>query len=241
MQQNEKLLEKSSSRIQGIFNSIATRYEITNFVLSAGIYLQWQSVLFKCLDKLIPNAKEKNALDLCTGTGALLPALAKRFKRVVGVDFSGAMLEVAAKQLKKKGIAGVSLVEADALKTPLEAGSFDLVTVAYGVRNMASLEAGLQEIERVLSPDGALLILEFGQPKNFLWRNLYFAYSKCVLPILGGLLTGNFSAYKYLQQSSKAFPCGENLISVLEKAGLKDCGFKSLSFGIAYVYWAKKK
>jgi demethylmenaquinone methyltransferase / 2-methoxy-6-polyprenyl-1,4-benzoquinol methylase len=216
-----------------MFATIAHRYDLTNSVLSFGIHHWWRRVLLK----KAPHGRETIALDLCTGTGDLLPILSKRYDRVVGGDFCLPMLQVA--EGKYRNNKSISLVKADAMELPFEDNSIGVVTVSFGVRNFESLRQGLEEIRRVLIPGGRLLVLEFGQPKG-VFGMVYRWYSKVIMPRIGGLLTGNRTAYEYLPATAQSFPCGDMFDAELKAAGLVPVSNKSLTFGIAFAYAADK-
>jgi demethylmenaquinone methyltransferase / 2-methoxy-6-polyprenyl-1,4-benzoquinol methylase len=217
------------TEVRRMFGTIAERYDLTNSVLSGGIHHLWKR---KTAARVPRGAR---VLDLCTGTGDLLPLLVRRCREVVGGDFCEPMLRVA-----RSRFPGIELVECDALDLPFEDGRFDAITVAFGVRNLEDLGKGLREMHRVLSADGRLVVLEFGQPKLPVWRSIYSAYSKWVMPLLGGLLTGNRSAYEYLPETAKRFPCGERFREELLRAGFRDVRLTSLTGGIAYLYEATR-
>ncbi len=221
-----------ASKVQQMFGSIAERYDVTNSVLSFGIHHLWKRWVVKALP-LSPTAK---VLDLCTGTGDLLPLLRRRFSTVVGADFCLPMLQVGQ---ARPGHAALPLIQGDALRLPFPDSTFDGVTVAFGVRNLESLEKGLVEIRRVIKPGGALVVLEFGQPGGVLFGPLYRAYSRFVMPLIGGGLTGNREAYSYLPETAAAFPCGDAFVQLLSRAGFKDCVASPLTFGIAFLYVAR--
>ncbi len=218
-----------SSRVQKMFGSIAHRYDFVNTVLSGGTHYLWRNALLR----LVPDNPRAVALDVCTGTGDLLPLLKKKFGRVTGLDFCYPMLHHGS---KKDSVRSFPLIQGDALSLPFADRSFDIITIAFGIRNLESLSAGLRELKRVLRPDGALLVLEFGQPRNALWRGLFNFYSATLMPLLGGLLSGNRSAYEYLPETSKDFPCRESFARECEASGLVVKRFRSLTGGIAYAY-----
>ncbi|MCO6430447.1 MAG: bifunctional demethylmenaquinone methyltransferase/2-methoxy-6-polyprenyl-1,4-benzoquinol methylase UbiE [Deltaproteobacteria bacterium] len=223
----------SADSVREMFSSIAGRYDLANSVLSMGIHHSWRRKLIS----VVPADPSLSALDLCTGTGDLLPLLMERFGKVTGADFCLPMLEIAR---QKPSCKGASIVQADALNLPFADGSFDIVTVAFGVRNFADLDRGLAEIWRVLKPGGSMLILEFGQPKNRLFGWLYNCYCRYLMPLIGGALTGNRAAYQYLPETAKNFPCRQEFIAILERHGFQQCSFQSLTGGIAYCYQARK-
>ncbi len=209
-----------------MFSSIAKRYEMANSVLSLGIDKLWR----KKLISILPDKTDSNVLDLCTGTGDLLKPLGKKFKNVIGVDFCFPMIKEGKRYTN-------NLAQGDALSLPFKNETFDLVTVAFGVRNFENLTKGLSEINRVLKPDGKLFILEFGSPKGF-FGYVYRLYSKVFLPFIGGLVTGNQEAYKYLEKTSSEFPYNEVFLEYLEKAKFNFTKPVKLTFGVAYIYRA---
>jgi demethylmenaquinone methyltransferase/2-methoxy-6-polyprenyl-1,4-benzoquinol methylase len=214
-----------------MFSNISSRYDLTNSVLSFGIHWWWKY-------RLSRNVRGNSiVLDLCTGTGDLLPLLKKHNKTVIGGDFCAPMLE---QSIKRGFSSGVTLITSDAMSLPFKNDVFNVVTVAFGVRNFQDLRLGLSEIKRVLAPGGKLLVLEFGQPYIPVWRSLYKFYQSWVMPYLGGLLTGNRAAYLYLPATSRTFPSGKAFLDELHQIGLRHCEAKPLSGGIAYIYKASK-
>ena len=223
-------IQVRASEVQEMFGSIAPRYDITNTVLSGGIHHLWKNLVARS----VPHCDR--GLDLCTGTGDLLPKLSSKWKSVVGADFCYPMLKVANDRGFNKD--NFTLYQADALSLPFRDKSFGAVTVAFGIRNLENLEKGLAEIHRVLTKNGTLVILEFGQPSNAAWGSVYNTYSKYVMPIIGSVLTGNRSAYEYLPETAKEFPSGNKFKEILEKVGYTSVKVKSLTGGIAYLYTA---
>ena len=228
--------EVKSEQVQAMFASIAGRYDAANTALSLGIHHLWRRAL---LAPVSLKSSDK-VLDLCTGTGDLLPTLRRRSESVVGADFCVPMLEHAKVKLAQRGITDVTLVPADAHNLPFTDEMFSLVTVAFGVRNFEKRGVALREIARVLASGGTLAVLEFGQPTNSLFGALYRWYSAKLLPALGGLVTGNREAYAYLERTSRTFPCGEALIQEFRDAGFREVSMRPLWCGLVYCYWAKK-
>jgi demethylmenaquinone methyltransferase/2-methoxy-6-polyprenyl-1,4-benzoquinol methylase len=218
-----------------MFDSIAARYDLLNTLLSGGMHRVWEKRLIASL----PAAVEGVCLDLCTGTGALVPRLAPRYRRVVGVDLSPQMLERARERWS--GLKNVSWFEGDAQALQFEEGSFDVATVAYGVRNWPDRERGLREVRRVLKPGGQVGILEFGQPSQRIWRTVFGVYSRWIIPTIGGLVSGNRKAYEYLPKTSAAFPCGAEFAAMLSGVGLRPESVTPLMGGVAFVYVARKE
>lgn len=215
--------------VQAMFGSIAPRYDITNSVLSMGIHHLWKRLVVR----RVP-AGVGPVLDLCTGTGDLLPLLERRAHGVIGGDFCLPMLECG----RARGRSKAPLVQCDALNLPFAAETFAAVTVAFGVRNLEDLRRGLAEMQRVIQPGGKLIVLEFGQPRWAPFRAVYNWYSAVLMPWIGGVLTGNRSAYTYLPKTAKAFPCGAAFEDILREVGFQTTRCDSLSGGIAYIYEA---
>ncbi len=222
-----------------MFDSIAERYDLTNAVLSAGVHHIWRGALFREIDRVFEihsgeTSRPQVALDLCSGTGDLLQGLMRRFSGVLGIDFCYPMVRVGKRRLGSWS----PFVVGDAHYIPLPDMSVDLVSIAYGVRNFERLDHGLKEVMRVLKPDGLLVILDFGTPTIPIVKALFTAYSRFVIPILGGLLTGNRAAYEYLPESSQKFMCGPELCERLSSHGYGKVSYRPLSGGIAYLYTA---
>lgn len=225
----------AAPKIQGMFGTIAERYDLANSVLSFGIHHLWKQRLIDELPS-IPNAC---ALDLCTGTADLVPLLRTKFSKVVGADFCVPMLRAGHNKINQTDGTSI-LVGADAYRLPFSDASFDVVTVAFGVRNFENLVGCLKEIRRVLKPNGRLAILEFGQPRNVLFAKVYQFYSKYIMPVLGGVLTGNMTAYQYLPESAAKFPCDQKFAALLQQNGYRVNQVSACFNGIAYIYQAVK-
>jgi demethylmenaquinone methyltransferase/2-methoxy-6-polyprenyl-1,4-benzoquinol methylase len=222
------------TEVKKMFGSIAGRYDRANTVLSLGVHHWWRWLLFRTL----PKKSLGRALDLCTGTGDLIPGLSLRYGEVVGVDFCAPMLIEG--QAKWRNLKNVSVLQGNGLQMPFKDQSFDLITVAFGVRNFEKLELGLSEMLRLLKPGGEVRILEFGQPQGFIWGKLFIFYSDIIMPLIGGFLTGNQAAYRYLPKTSRLFPCRKDFQEILKKVGFDSSFYQSLTGGIAYIYGAKK-
>lgn len=226
--------DKSADRVRGMFGEIAHRYDLANTVLSGGVHHLWRRTLLARLAARGP----KRILDVCTGTGDLLRGLgsiAGPDGTVIGADFCMPMLEVAATKVVDAG-GRIPLCQGDALALPFPAAAFDAVTVAFGVRNFESLPRGLSELWRVLAPGGTLSVLEFGQPRQPIFRALYNWYSRVLMPRIGGLVTGRRAAYRYLPETAKEFPCGDQFLEAAAPLGPLNATAHSLTFGIAYLY-----
>jgi len=220
-----------------MFASIAPRYDLLNRLLSVGVDRRWRSVLVAAAGAL----EGKRAVDLCCGTGDVAFLLARRGARVLGIDFTEEMLRVAVSRRAKARSASereVGLALGDACALPLSTASADLVTIAFGIRNVGDRGAGLREIARVLRPGGRLLILEFGNPRNRLVARAYGIYFRRILPRLGGWISGDPGAYTYLPDSVAAWPSAEDFGREIARAGFEDRGHRPLSGGVAFLHWA---
>lgn len=231
-------VDKSGDRVRDMFAQIAPRYDVMNHVLSLNIDRWWRSYTVKKLDLSTTHP----VLDACTGTGDLALAIARKLDgkaKVFGSDFCNEMLDVArAKQTKRKFEQKyIEFVEADLQSLPMDSSSFQVVTVAFGLRNVQDTDAGLSEMVRVCRPGGQVAVLEFSKPTAFGLRQAYEFYFRNVLPRIGQSLAKNEqSAYNYLPQSVQEFPCGEELAERMRLAGLKNVQFWPMTFGVATLY-----
>jgi demethylmenaquinone methyltransferase/2-methoxy-6-polyprenyl-1,4-benzoquinol methylase len=225
-------VDKSGARVQGMFAEIAPRYDLVNRMLSGGIDVWWRHVTVN----RAPPPPSGAVLDVCTGTGDLALAYARKGGprvRVVGSDFCRPMLDRGVEKSAKTGVP-VEWVEADAMALPFPTAAFDVVTVAFGLRNIADTRQGLAEMARVCKPGGKLAILEFSLPKNVVVRTFYLWYFRNVLPLLGNAVARNKSdAYTYLNKSVEEFPSGAALAALVKAAGFDRVEQVPLSFGIA--------
>lgn len=228
--------EQEAARwVRGMFARVARRYDLLNHLLSLNIDRHWRARAVRRLRPLL-NRPGALVLDICCGTGDLLLALeAARGGGVLGSDFCHAMLLEAQRKIARRRSRS-ALVEADALSLPFRDGSLDLVTAAFGFRNLANYEQGLQEMRRVLKPGGAAAILEFSQPKNPFFAALYSFYSNKVLPAIGGLVSGDRSAYRYLPESVRRFPPPELLAADMRAAGFARVEYERMTGGIVALH-----
>ncbi|MCY1037139.1 bifunctional demethylmenaquinone methyltransferase/2-methoxy-6-polyprenyl-1,4-benzoquinol methylase UbiE [Corallococcus sp. BB11-1] len=223
-----------STEVRQMFSSIATRYDVTNEVLSFGVHRLWRRTAVK-----LSQAKEgSQVLDCATGTGDLALAFKRKVGptgRVVGTDFCPEMLESAPAKAAKAGLE-VEFQVQDAMALTLPDNSFDVASISFGIRNVDDPVKCLQEMARVVRPGGRVVVLEFGQPTGP-YGALFRFYSKTIMPAVGGLLTGNRAAYAYLPRTAAAFPAGERFLSLMDQAGAySERAAHPLLFGTAYVY-----
>ena len=231
--------------VRSMFDRIARRYDIANHLLSGGVDFHWRRVAVN-----MSNVNDGDQLlDMCCGTGDLAFCFARHgtgLNQITGCDFSSEMIDIAKTKQKKLSSRSVTLkaqfdwVVGDCTKTHFEDESFDIVSCAFGVRNMADLDAGLSEMHRLLRKGGRACILEFSLPKLRLFRWAYLTYLRYILPLLGGVLTGRLSAYRYFADSILKWDTRIDLGKRLGIAGLTEIATRRLNFGIATVYVYKK-
>jgi demethylmenaquinone methyltransferase/2-methoxy-6-polyprenyl-1,4-benzoquinol methylase len=223
--------EGRAAKVNALFSGIARRYDLLNDLQSFGLHRWWKRRVIE-LASVAPGAR---ALDVCCGTGDLAIGLARRGAEVVGVDFSAAMLDVA-----KGRNSRAQFILADALRIPFQDATFDIVTVGYGLRNLASWELGLSEMARVARGGGRLLALEFGKPENALWRAIYLGYLRIVLPCLGRLFCRDAEAYAYILESLKHYPAQEGVASKMRVLGLGNVRVVRLMGGVMTINYGEK-
>jgi demethylmenaquinone methyltransferase / 2-methoxy-6-polyprenyl-1,4-benzoquinol methylase len=233
-------LNKSPERIAGMFDAIAGRYDLLNHLLSAGIDRRWRR---KAIGSLRLTGRER-VLDLCTGTADLAVAAVEAepgAARVMGVDFAGAMLRVGLDKTRARGLAGrVALVRGDAARIPVTDGSVDAATVAFGIRNVQDTAGACREIFRVLTPGGRLAVLEFAIPTTPGVRAAYLWYFNQVLPRVGRMVSRHNAAYGYLPASVGAFATPDEFVTILRNSGFTEIKASPLTFGIVYLYTARR-
>lgn len=221
-----------------MFDAIAPRYDLLNRVLSVGIDRRWRACAIRSLGL---NGRE-TLLDVCAGTADVaLEAVRGGARRVLGVDFAGAMLAVGSAKVRAAGSAdAVTLAQGDATCLPVRTGSVDAVTIAFGIRNVEQPDLACAEMARVLTQGGRIAILEFGVPRLPGISRLYLWYFKYLLPAVGRLVSGHTAAYSYLPASVSTFPPPERFCALLRASGFEDVRAGSLTFGIVYLYTARK-
>jgi demethylmenaquinone methyltransferase/2-methoxy-6-polyprenyl-1,4-benzoquinol methylase len=237
-------------QVREMFTQIAPRYDLLNHLLSLQLDRLWRARVAARLRSILGRA-DALVLDLCCGTGDLAFSLARSGRaRIIGADFSHAMLVRAQEKNRSHGppanaadaakASAMAFFEADALRMPFADSSFDLVTTAFGFRNLANYEGGLREIRRVLKPGGTLAILEFTEPPAGLLGNLYRWYFRNILPRVGALLSGDRSAYTYLPASVSRFFRPAELASLMTAVGYKTVDYRVWTFGTVALHIASK-
>ena len=230
---------RKEEQVERMFDNIAPTYDLLNHSLSLGIDRRWRRAAIRSLAPYKP----RRILDVATGTGdfALLTARMLCPDSILGVDLSEGMLTVAREKVEKVGLQSViSFQKEDCLALSLPDDSFDALTVAYGIRNFADLDRGLREMLRVLRPGGRLVIAELTVPRHFPMRQLFWLYAHLWMPLVGRLVSHDRAAYRYLPATMEAFPQGERMQEILEKAGFTDVNFRRFTFGLSTLYTAKK-
>jgi demethylmenaquinone methyltransferase/2-methoxy-6-polyprenyl-1,4-benzoquinol methylase len=230
---------EKAKQVEEMFDNIAPSYDKLNHRLSWNIDKGWRR---KAIRQLAPY-KPQTLLDIATGTGdfAILAAEMLRPQRLVGADISEGMMEIGRKKVQAKGLQDIiSFDKEDCLHLSYQDETFDAVTAAFGIRNFANLDSGLREMQRVLKKGGHLSIVELTSPVTFPMKQLFRVYSHTVLPVYGRLISKDTSAYSYLTKTIEAFPQGEQMVEILQKAGFSEASFRRLTFGICTMYFAKK-
>jgi demethylmenaquinone methyltransferase / 2-methoxy-6-polyprenyl-1,4-benzoquinol methylase len=248
--------QQRARKVHELFERIARRYDLLNDLQSFGLHRHWKEQLV-CLTRAHPGL---TALDVCCGTGDIALALARSGAAVTGLDFSEEMLAVArtkAEIRRPKSESGnpgsepvadactnpgskVHFIRGDAQKLPFPDQSFDIVTVGYGLRNLADFETGLREMQRVSKPGGRLLVLDFGKPDNALWRAIYFGYLRVFVPLLGLVFCGSASAYAYILESLKHYPAQRGVAAKMLEIGLVNVSILNLLGGVMSINLAEK-
>lgn len=226
-------------QVADMFNNISKTYDFLNHFLSLGIDIIWRK---KAINELKKD-KPQLILDVATGTGdfAFEALSILKPKKIIGVDISQGMLDIAQQKIEKRGMTDKFEIKlGDSEKLPFGADEFDAVTVAYGVRNFENLEIGLADINRVLKPGGKAVVLEFSKPKVFPVKQLYKFYFNYITPGIGKLFSKDARAYTYLPESVAAFPDGETFTALMDKVGFKNTKCRPLAFGICSIYTGVK-
>lgn len=229
-----------TEQVQEMFDNIAPAYDFMNRAMTLGIDRLWRRRAVRCL----PKGADTEILDIATGTGdmALLISRLTGSRHITGIDLSEGMLEVGRRKVAAASLSDtITLLQADSLAMPFADDSFDAITVAYGVRNFADLEAGYREMLRVLRPGGKVVVLELSTPTGFITRPLYKLYTSRIIPLAGRLVSHDVRAYSYLPESIAAVAQGDSMTALMERAGFSDCRFDRLTFGACTLYTATKR
>lgn len=236
-------VDKTGERVQRMFGQIAQRYDLMNHLLSGGVDIYWRSYTVR----KVPPSNDSPILDVCTGTGDLAIAYWKASGQrvpVFGTDFTPEMLHLARQKFSKLASSdhsSIEFLEADTQQLPFESNRFQVVSVAFGLRNVADTRVGLREMLRVCEPGGKVAVLEFSNPSLPGLAGFYRWYFRNVLPRIGQLFARNTEgAYSYLPQSVTEFPCGQELADIMSECGMSNVSWTPLTFGIATLYVGHK-
>jgi len=224
--------------VRSLFDSIAKRYDLLNHMLSGGIDFYWRR---RAINELL-DLRPRKILDVATGTADFaIAALRLEPDQIVGVDIAEQMLKIGRNKISARGLdAKISLQSGEAEEMEFGDASFDAAIVAFGARNFEDLQKGLGEMCRVLRTGGKILVLEFSRPTTFPLRQMYFAYFRYVLPLIGRIISKHPEAYTYLPNTVMSFPEGEDFLRILEQVGFSTTVLRRLTFGIASIYTGVK-
>lgn len=226
--------------VRNMFGNIATRYDFINRVIAVNLDQSWRKLVVK---KLQPELQRADALvlDIACGTGDLSLELQKNSKaKIIGTDFCRPMMTVAQAKTEKSNLE-IPYVEADGMNLPFASEKFDAVTASFGLRNFANWQTGLDEMRRVLKPNGKLAILEFAVPTLPVFRQVYNVYFDRVLPFVGGALSGNLAGYKHLNSSVRKFPDQKGFAEMIRQTGFESVEYQNLLTGICAIYTGTKR
>lgn len=227
--------ERRAERVQDLFAVVAPRYDLINDLQSFGLHRFWKSRLLR-VAQVRPGDR---VLDVCCGTGDVALRFAKAGCGVVGLDFSQPMLRQAEARARAAGLS-VSFLQGDALQLPFSDSTFEVVTISYGLRNLASVDGGLAEMHRVARKHGRVLVLDFGKPPNPLLRALYFAYLRHWVPVFGRLVCGDAAPYAYILESLRQYPAQEGVAAAMKKLGCHEVRISNLLGGIMSINSGQK-
>ena len=231
--------QQAATWVRGMFGRIAPRYDLLNHLLSLNIDRYWRARTVKRVSDVLarPGAR---VIDLCCGTGDLMLALQAHSRAVVyGSDFCHSMLVAVHHKVEQRRVRS-ALFEADALRLPVADASVDLITIAFGFRNLSNYHQGLHELMRALTPGGLAAILEFSTPPNAVLSRLYNFYSRAILPTIGGWISGSKEAYSYLPESVRKFPAAEDLAEQMRDAGFTNVRFERMTAGIVALHLGER-
>jgi demethylmenaquinone methyltransferase/2-methoxy-6-polyprenyl-1,4-benzoquinol methylase len=230
--------KSKKDQVADMFDNISSHYDLLNHTLSLGIDILWRKKAIRLLKPYAP----QTILDIATGTGDFaVEAVKLKPKKIIGVDISEGMLKHGREKITKKGLAElIELNYGDAENLAFDDNKFDALTVAFGVRNFENLKKGLNEMFRVTSEGGHVMIIEFSKPRKFPVKQLYNFYFNTILPKIGRVVSKDNAAYQYLPESVAAFPDGAEFLNILNEVGYKEAKCIPLTFGISSIYWARK-
>ena len=237
MFENGSAARDHAGRVRDMFSAIASRYDLLNHLLSGNVDKRWRRIVANRVREKLSSSNKARVLDVACGTGDLsLTLFETTGAGVVGTDFCRPMLAIAADKLAGR----VRLIEGDALDLPFRDGTFDVATIAFGLRNLSNVENGLKELSRVLKPGGWVAVLEFSRPVNPVLRPLFNMYFRKLLPWMGGLISGSLSAYTYLPASVQKFPDQSELSLLMEQTGFDQVNYENLTGGIAALHMGRR-
>ena len=229
--------KEHAGRVREMFGTIARRYDLLNHLLSGNVDKRWRRIVATRVREKLSSSGNSRVLDVACGTGDLSLALFEiTGAGVVGTDFCRPMLTIAAGKTSGR----IRLIEGDALDLPFRDGTFDVATIAFGLRNLSNVESGLRELARVVKPGGWVAVLEFSRPANAILRPLFNLYFRKLLPCMGGLISGSRSAYSYLPASVQKFPDQSQLSLLMEQAGFEQVEYENLTGGIAALHMGRR-
>ncbi len=231
--------QSKGEQVEEMFDNIAPAYDFMNRAMTLGIDRSWRKKVVKAVAAATPST----ILDVATGTGDLAIQLAKANPQaqLTGIDLSEGMLEVGRRKVAQANLDNrITLRQADCLALPFADASFDIVTVAFGVRNFEHLDKGYAEMQRVLRPGGTLIVLELSTPTSPVVKPFYKLYTRGIIPLLGRMISKDSRAYSYLPESIAAMPQGERMLQLMSGAGLSDCSLRPLTFGVSTIYTGTK-
>lgn len=236
--------ESKGKQVGEMFDAIAPAYDFMNTMMTGGLHIHWRNKALEMAASRLPEGEPERVLDVACGTGDVSFRLHGIFpnSHITGLDLSPGMLAIAEKKLaamEDDARQHIAFIEGDSLMIPFKEGSFDMVTVAYGVRNFERLEEGYREMRRVLKPGGVLCVIELSEPANPFIKSVYRLYSRNVIPLIGRMVSHDTRAYSYLPESIAACPQRGEMTAMMERAGFKDATYKSLTMGVITIYIAK--
>ncbi len=231
--------QSKKEQVTKMFDTISKEYDSINRIITFGIDIKWR----KRVIKIVAERNPKNILDIASGTGdlAIMAAQHTQAQQIIGVDISKGMLQKGEEKIEKLQLSNrIKMQLADSENLPFESDQFDAITVAFGVRNFENLDKGIQEIYRVLKPNGVFVVLETSVPSFPIIKQLYLLHSNFLLPLFGRLFSKEPKAYNYLSESAKNFPYGKAFNNILEKNGFKEVQNKPQTLGAASIYIGEK-